>query len=559
MQKRKTLKDQKGSVLIGAIAISILVAIGSIGFLQVSSSGLNSEIQSFESEQAFFAAESGVNLAVTWLSGTPNPFPIIASTTPFGANIRLDNKFDVVVTLTINGNNVDIVSNAYKCASGGPYNGTTRKSRISAQASAASFARFSTFYDGYCNDPTLLSPIDVDPATRTWAGFFGMKFDGRTHINNLVARLNGGSGPSAAWASRTIFSNGLTTVARSPTSDLLYNTYANTHYSNLQGGKLGHFGNNYDYGVEADWPPVTNYVDDLDQVFQDRYVANVDQISMAQTETNGQIMDGVASLSPVKINLPVSGRDDGPHNNDYRPTLTFSVSGGQTRYTYEYINGAGVRQRILNQPITANSGVLISQNNINVRGTVQGKITVATYPQKDICPIGNITVADYNAVTNPTIPLNSNNVIGLASGRTIRFNNQYRQFFLGDAAETQVAMAGGTLTLTASILALNDGKRPDGTYYLDDELGEPYKGCLHFDKTNGLIQYNLDITGNQVLKSYRGMRNAPAGGLDPLNTFTVHPDSRMTDNGLLPLGYPILRTNAGNFIITLKSWLATAY
>ena len=126
-----------GSALIGAIAISILMAIAGIGFLQVTSSGLNNDTAALEDLKALCAAESGANMGVRWLcSYTAFPSTTAGTVlTPFNNPIfDTVNNMDVYVTDSVYALNgmatAAIKAAAFKHPSGGSTNASTFKKRV---------------------------------------------------------------------------------------------------------------------------------------------------------------------------------------------------------------------------------------------------------------------------------------------------------------------------------------------------------------------------------------------------------------------------------------------
>jgi hypothetical protein len=59
--------DDRGSTLIIAIVMAIIMAIGGIGFLVLATNTLNNESGAYNNDKAFHAAESGALLTYRWL------------------------------------------------------------------------------------------------------------------------------------------------------------------------------------------------------------------------------------------------------------------------------------------------------------------------------------------------------------------------------------------------------------------------------------------------------------------------------------------------------------
>ena len=88
-------KGPEGSALVGAVALSFIMSIIALGFVQISASGVNHEQMALENEKAFQAAESGLLLGAKWLRMQAN-WPTAGTIQP------------VVQDILINDINVDV-------------------------------------------------------------------------------------------------------------------------------------------------------------------------------------------------------------------------------------------------------------------------------------------------------------------------------------------------------------------------------------------------------------------------------------------------------------------
>jgi hypothetical protein len=57
------VRSRRGSALVGVVSLATIMAITSVGLLQVAGTAVNNEIASLEETRAFWAAESGLQLA----------------------------------------------------------------------------------------------------------------------------------------------------------------------------------------------------------------------------------------------------------------------------------------------------------------------------------------------------------------------------------------------------------------------------------------------------------------------------------------------------------------
>lgn len=64
------ITNDRGSTLIIAVVLAILMAIGGIGFVLVTTNSLNNDSDAYTNDKAFHAAESGALLAKKWLMQT---------------------------------------------------------------------------------------------------------------------------------------------------------------------------------------------------------------------------------------------------------------------------------------------------------------------------------------------------------------------------------------------------------------------------------------------------------------------------------------------------------
>lgn len=112
--------NSRGSTLVLAVVLAILMAIGGIGFVLVTTNSLNNDSDAYTRDKAFHAAESGALLAKKWLLLTaPNNWSAnwtAAQPTSF-QNIALnglDVQVDATFTFTAVDTMAEIKSAAYK-------------------------------------------------------------------------------------------------------------------------------------------------------------------------------------------------------------------------------------------------------------------------------------------------------------------------------------------------------------------------------------------------------------------------------------------------------------
>jgi hypothetical protein len=581
---RLNARKNRGAVLVGAVALSLLIAIGSIGFIQVTTSCFLSEIAALENEQAFRAAESGLWIGARWLRNPANGFAAInAAVTlePFGGNpVSIDNQ-DVYISIPVqivNGIPVaTIITDVFKDPSGSHgKNKDTFKKRITAnEVRIQNFGAYCTFYDGY------QSPAPENQTITRWHGWYGRVFNGRFHMNNMYNEIAGDGAPGNGINS--VVFNGPVTVAR-PTDPVVLSHYTNNYSSN--NGDRGHYDNNYDNGIWVEdpdskggaWSNLTTAR--FDQALLDRYLANVDPIDMNIGRTDAALIAADMSIpAGDKIDLaPFASDDEGYGPNQYRPTLYFN---GNTATYERRTTGAGPVYTYFTRSWSPIDGkIFLSSRNLNVYTTptgATGRVTVATTIGKSIVPVGNIVTSDYTPAWGDSAILStSNNMIGLISGQYIAFNKTWSKHFRSDGvngapvikyvSDQVTGGSNGTLHISASIIAVktfND---------VFDGISYPMKGCEFWDGwwdiTNKDAGYSGTLTdnnchredysyrlyGNHILRGYiNTISTSLKFGTNGTLAFT--PDPRMVKQFKQPPGFPVqVRTTTGLWVLELAGW-----
>jgi hypothetical protein len=563
------LKDSKGSALIGAVAVSILLAIGSIGFIQVSTSSLNNEAAALQNEQAFHLAESGVWMAARWLRAC-RPFPGPGSYQPWGSayfTVNGRDVYDSIFIENVSGRSVAsiIVQVCYDPSGAHARNSTTFLKRIKVgNVSIQNFASYCTFFDSYQSD--YASWLGAGMAN--WGGFANRNFYGRTHLNSMFCKIYDPS--SAGWVAPRFF--GDVTVAAPDGSDAYVTANYQHNYTTRNGGVTGNFGNNYDKGVWLTYgaepsAAVMNTV--LNQIFQATFRGNTDEIDLPVTVMNGTtIRTDDAKFSPFdKVQLPTS-LDQGEGQDQYRPTLYFdnSGAGGTTRAVYEYRDPAtGTRMQQVYSLAEFNNKIFTCSNNLNIYCTagLKASVSVATDLDRSICPVGNLYTSAYSTATGAVTDQSSNNIIGLISGKVVRFNNSWVKWFSGDAATTAPAAAnkavsdlitGGTMHLNVSEMAVCGGNITtyNNTVAAGTKASRYFKGCELWD-TDHAVGYSLKLHGNHILSAYAPATHGWGTGLQG-GSLTFDPDPRMTTRFLTPPGFIQPNTTAGLWLLLMKGW-----
>ena len=119
------IPNNRGSALVIAVVLALLMAIAGIGFLLVTTLSANNDTDAYNRERGLYAAESGAMMATKYLmSRVPGSWP--ASGTVF---LRKQiNDVYVKVTINKNGNLAEVRSEAF--TSGTTQNATTFLKRV---------------------------------------------------------------------------------------------------------------------------------------------------------------------------------------------------------------------------------------------------------------------------------------------------------------------------------------------------------------------------------------------------------------------------------------------
>jgi hypothetical protein len=246
-------------------------------------------------------------------------------------------------------------------------------------------------------------------------------------------------------------------------------------------------------------------------------------------------------------------RDEGDSCTSRRPTLQFNSNKAYYQY---YDSGASAFK---SDTITISSSTIIrSRRNINVFGTVTGRVTVVTDSGKSIHPVGNLVTSDY---TGDSVPFSSSNMIGLISGKDIRFNDTWIKHFKGDAADsTQEVARRCTINGTDTAINISAGIIALKTKVIG---GTTVKCCEFWDGMwDGTPQtkesYRYKLFGNHILAAY--MRTIAvdgsgvwSAGCKPGGLSFSH-DPRMYKKLIQPPGFPGVSTKNGLYLLSIGGW-----
>lgn len=423
----KHLLNEHGSILVASIAFSIVIAIAGTGMMLLSGNSVRHEAAAFENDREFLAAESGLLLGKRWLADTNN------------WNQYRNTGITLIYAGVINGIH-DTVSLQPPDANG------DLELRSEATGTDLGFKkRLSWGIQKVMNPGIFINDLNPDQKVPGQGGLNNIWFDGPFH-SNMPIYLSAVSNPGAKGAS-VYFVNGRVSV---------HNKTERIHFAS--GGHWGQYGsgpsgNNYDFGIliKSGQSEGTYQGDKLDNQFQGTFLHSQDSLFMPR-------------IVGQNILLPVN------QSATNRALLFFDTLSGNGIATYYYHNASGTR---LDTTFNVNNMVIRAQNPISVLGTVKGQTTVVTDVGHTIYPIGDLKYADfapvhdtmylkYNNTLNygiGTLADNHTNIITLASGGDIHFEQGYKKIFNKTTESLANSLnSNDTMYLTASLIAIESGR-----------------------------------------------------------------------------------------------------
>lgn len=546
--------DSRGSTLVAAVAFSIILAIGAIGLIQSTVISQNSETAALRNDKAFQAAESGVWLAARWLRGNAT-LAEPTSFDPFGGTLSL-NGYTIKVTVkqvAAGATNLWHISDTV-------YDGPTRvKSVTWDRVRLSGFGNYTTYMGEYCN--RNLNPANND----IWGyGMSGQKFYGKTWFNKLWIGLsmldeinrNRPNDPEIIQFNGPVYTSRF--------SDSLLDENYKYHVLKQNSFNNGHFGNDYNSGIhfnikasQAKYNAIWNPTDTtshrwLDTIFKDKYYGEQDLIDQAT--------GGLDLNAATKIDLSTIPNRDLSRT----PTLVFNTATAKYYYyknpsgwgssTYDSVTYNATSATVWD-PSTQKT-IFYDNTNLQVKGTVAGKTTIATENGTDIIPVGDIVTPGYNPTTEtPSGSDAYNSLIGLAPGKDLRIVPSYKM--KGSTSLSVTPANDSNLEIAASVM----------TMYTDG-IANGHRGTINtMDNTlysNGSPQvgkcpFGLTIYGNRITAGWSSIRdNSDANGRSiGIRVLTTKEDVRLKNT--LPPGYKIPKSQDGLFMISMTGWKEKSY
>ncbi len=341
----KTLCKSQGSVLVGAVAFTLIMAIGGAGYLAVTGNTVNHEAAALDNERAFFAAESGLLIATRWLREQTN-YSMIENLAKGNSLTILnwDQPGELLNNMTVK---VDIekTSDDIFTIRSEATGGILKYRKILSWAARKGGGETSMLID--------------DMSGMKTKGLANIIFDGRVHINNDFKFFAGiGNNPT--------FFNGPVTV-----------TNSNTQWGNDQNGSPPYY-NNFDWGI---------YEDNTEPGKLDIKVGNPNGID-AHFKTS-YFHHKPKLTNTISWNTPSHLLDVKDPNNAF---LLFLPEDSSSDVIFNDGQSA-------NQEITFNDGdvfFVLNEQSIKVSGIVNGKCSVITQGAGNIIIEGNLVYDDWN-------------------------------------------------------------------------------------------------------------------------------------------------------------------
>jgi Tfp pilus assembly protein PilX len=539
--------DQRGSALIIATVMSLILSLAGVGYLMVVRSVSINETAAMEQDKAFLAAESGLLYATRYARTLGTYFLKQTGSAPAPITVN-----GYAVTMSISSN----VATQHNTIMATVSNPTYHFKKTVSWKCNSSYSTFSQLYGGY----------SANASTGWWTT---NNFVGRFHMNNCLRLMN----PVSNFYS---FSGGLVTTS---CSDAVANAFGNQNYtSNWKGfnpgldlpANVNGDVNDFDRGVQIYNAGAAFYPDAagsghslLNGWFKDAYLSDQEPISLP-TNTNNDVLTG-SYTTLVLSSAPTTGtpefRTIGPDSGNYRPTLVYRGDGTADYYYFD-----GTNYTLKNIPYDGK--ILYARQDINVLGKVQGRTTLVTADNKSPVIVADdgmpgLIYNSYNYMTK-TIPSTDTSVIGIISGSNICINNKWMKQWSGTAAgsgtrismQDKLAAAEGitsdkynsVLHVNAVLMATEydtSGVRVGGMLLAADNkpltVGIPNTSyfCLH-------------VTGTSACRSYRAHAKDSRGTYQ--NTYVS--DLRLAHNVTFP-NQPLLYDAAGLLVLAMFNWTET--
>lgn len=496
MQK---LKSQQGSILVGTVVFTLVMAIAGSGLMMMSGNAVNHEQQAFHNDRVFLAAESGLQLGTMWLAIAENWEDVFKNgNNPSSIYDGIIDGIPVRVWFDI---------------------GSAKLNSI-ATLPGLEYDKLVSWGVELVNPGVFINNLNPSQWGPGQGGLNNVWFDGPFHSNTPLV-FSAVSNAKADGAS-VYFTNGPVTV------------HNDTDHTPFPEGAYGGYGdgaqNNYDFGIDVaqERGGGVDVAVKLDRFFQSSFMHTQPELFLPTIETQ-------------TITLP--------QNNPAAPerALLFyhvNPSNGQGLATYYYYDGAGVRR---DMSFGIDQQTVRVPNDISVIGTVKGQTTLITDADYNIYPVGDIVYSDftpesdavyanYDNSNNFGVPTEHTNILALVSGGNIQFEMKKRYINETDGTlytNKKDESSPPYMYLTASLFAYEEGhgllwEATDGSWSWDPQL-------MHQNEFN----YKLRAIGSRTIDMF--FSYTQAGGTVANEQFRFFVDKRITGNFNGPM-VPVFRS-----------------
>jgi hypothetical protein len=490
------LTSEQGSILVATVSFTVVMAIAGSGLMMMSGNSVSHEQQAFLNDQAFLAAESGLQLGTQWLADTANWNATI------GSNVPRDPIF--------NGNIGDIPVHVWlEIGANGPVLNSL------ASTPDIEFDKQVSWVVEQAPSPVVFINNMEDASSQlnnTW-------FDGPFHSNTPLVFPE--FSDSKADAESPYFTNGPVSV------------HNDTDHISFPSGDYGEYGdgpsgNNYDFGIYVASGGGANPAQQLDNFFQNTFQHSQSQLYLPTISGEDILLPLNYSSAPENMALLFYHID--PNTWWGRAAYFYSDGGGIRRSFYCYINHQVLRAR----------------NDICVIGTVRGRTTLVTNTDCDIYPAGDLVYdgfipqpdAEYDNYDNQDnygIPADNTSILALVSGGDICFAYEKQEINTSDTS-LRSASPGEYMYLTALLYAYGNNH------------GMVWQNGCHFDWRPDLMDheqfnYNLRAIGGRAIDRF--FNYTLSGGAEANQRFRFFADTRINDNFTAP-GVPGFLSTGGN-------------
>ena len=361
---KAALKSQKGFVLIGAVVISMILAICAASLMILARNTNNLSVDAHEEIQTFLAAEAGLHMGTSWYINSPNPpqvgdgFDFTHTGIPVRVEIQESDETPGMMRITSTANKKSL-----------PYTKMLEWAITESMGEGLTSGHFGYFID---------DAMSGKGATNfgNYQGFRATSvFDCPVHFNGALWVKNNDS---------PIF-RGLVSLYNPPKSKGggYYNTYDPENKSNPKNrGQYNKGGVSFPNGSSPENNQTRDIAGKLDGVFQnflrvteEIYGVDFDPVPAAPTDADGVTFDA----NGIKWWIL-------PKSSNGTNSLTFN--GTNAIYKYNVPDGKGTKEVILTIPIPQDEGKeMIIHADFELRvmsGNMTGIVSTRTTPGNDL-------------------------------------------------------------------------------------------------------------------------------------------------------------------------------